>query len=841
MRMLFSGLGGNGMRDTRQVIKTLLHRPWYTSSILIVTALGFALLISVFAIVDGVLFKPLSYPEERQLYAMELSSSHSRFLPGLSADDVDAWSKAVPHVAFTGFGVQPVWWNHDVNPLLIGRAIVQPNFFDVIGVRPAVGGFAAEDFDVSAATKPAPLPRSSLLGSSTPLTAAVLSPPAPQIEPRVITDELFRSQVGGDLRAIGRTVVTDPSTGSGYRIVGVMPRGFVFPSDRWTVGYLAPYEAGQDRLTEFIARIPPSAVATDVRFRVLAAAAAAGRARARTSPTVDRVGLQRLDGALGAASRSLFTALLVGAALLVLVAALNASSLMAARSFDRGPEWVMRRALGARALDIFRLLLVEAVLLVGTGAAIGLTLAALVRRFPPRPVPLTPALLRPAVIDWRVAAFAAAAAVVLASLSTIWPLRRSAAGNTIAAGRNATGRARATGRRLVVTVQIAGALVLTVGGALLVGSLLTVYAHTPAITSSGVITIHASLVEPGSASTPGWAQARAARLKLVLERLRSLPGVESVAATATDLLSGGTPGSGQAHFLDPATTRNTRLTIDAEAVTADYYRVVKPHLVAGRLPTDAELAHDDPVIVVSEGVAANDWPNAPAIGQPLTRSWGTSAVGQTFTVVGVVKDVHWFSWDQDAVSLYGPYALLVARNTSPTFLIRTSADTARVTADALRVIRDTDPLIRPERTALLDDLFVDSVRPRRFQAYLFGSFAAASLLVVGIGILGQLAMSTVQRTREVGIRMACGATRERIVATLVREQLMPVLTGLAAGGIGAAWAVRYVRSYLYELTAFDTRIWGVAIGLILVTAAIGTLIPALRASRIDPTQALRAE
>jgi putative ABC transport system permease protein len=164
-----------------------------------------------------------------------------------------------------------------------------------------------------------------------------------------------------------------------------------------------------------------------------------------------------------------------------------------------------------------------------------------------------------------------------------------------------------------------------------------------------------------------------------------------------------------------------------------------------------------------------------------------------------------------------------------------------VTADALRVVHDTDPRLRPERAAMLDDLFVDSVRPRRFQAWLFGSFAAASLLVVGIGILGQLAMSTVQRTREVGIRMACGATRDRIVLTLVREELVPVIAGLAAGGISSAWAVRYIRSYLYGLTAFDTRIWSVAIGLILVTAAIGTLIPALRASRIDPTKALRAE
>jgi predicted permease len=828
------------LRDAREAIKALLRKPWYTSSILIVTALGFALLTSVFAIVDGVLFKPLSYAQADQLYAMDLSSSRSRSLPRLSADDVDTWSKAVPTVAFTGFRVQPAEWNHDVNPFLTGRALVQSNFFDVIGVRPAIGGFTADDFEVSKANPAPPPPGSSLIGPSAPPAAAVVSPAAPRIEPRIVTEEVFRAQVGGDLGAIGRTVVTDPLTGSGYRIVGVMPHGFIFPSDWWTVGYLAPCSVGPDIFTQFIARLPPGVPASDVQFRVLAVATAADRAAAAagTNPTVDRVNLQRLDGSLGADSRSLFTALLVGAALLVLVAALNASSLMAARSFDRGPEWVMRRALGATALDTFRLLLVEAMLLMGTGAAIGLTLAAPLLRFTRHLLPENLALLRPAAIDWRVAAFAAAAAIVLASLSTIWPLRRSAASQTLAAGRNATGRARAAGRRLVVTVQVAGALVLTVAGALLVGSLLTVYAHTPAITSSGVITIQARWA-PEPASNPGWAQARADRLKLVLGRLQSLPEVESVAATATELLSGGIPGSGQAQFSYPATARTTRLTMDAEAVTADYYRVVRPQLVAGRLPTDAELAHNDPVLVVSEGVAANDWPNAPAVGQSLTLSWGTSAVGQTFTVVGVVKDVHWFAWDRDAVSIYGPYDLL-ARD-APTFLIRTAANQARVTADALQAIQDTDPRLRPQHVAMLDDLFVDSVRPRRFQAWLFGSFAAASLIVVGIGILGQLAMSTVQRTREVGIRMACGATRDRIVVTLAREELVPVIAGLAAGGIGATWAVRYIRSYLYDLTVFDARIWSVAIGLILVTAAIGTLIPAVSASRIDPTQALRAE
>jgi ABC-type antimicrobial peptide transport system permease subunit len=154
---------------------------------------------------------------------------------------------------------------------------------------------------------------------------------------------------------------------------------------------------------------------------------------------------------------------------------------------------------------------------------------------------------------------------------------------------------------------------------------------------------------------------------------------------------------------------------------------------------------------------------------------------------------------------------------------------------------DTDPMLRLEPPVLLSDLFADSVRPRRLQAWLFGSFAAASLLVAAIGILGQLAMSTARRTREVGIRMTCGATGAGIVRLILAEQLRPVVAGLAAGAISAAWAVGFLSSYLYQLTTSDARVWAAAIGLILVTAAAGTLVPALRASRIDPSQALRAD
>lgn len=806
------------MHDARQVLRALGHKPWYALSIVVVTAIGFALLTSVFAVVDGVLFKPLGYPAEGRLYAILCSSSRSKDLPRLSAEDLANWANAAPGVMFTGLRAEPYGdASAPVNAIVIGHAVVQPNFFDVIGIQPAVGGFSAGNFQ----------------------------PTSSPFEPRIITDEVFRSRFGGDPHAIGRTIIADTTVGFGYRIVGIMPRGFVFPSDSTTVGYLAPYVRasrgpGRD-FTQVVARLPAGMDPQQVRARVLSrASTAAGVSSNRTAPTFDRVEVRPLGRALGASSRPLFEAILIAVVIIVAVAGLNASSLMSARALDRAQELSVRRALGATVIDLGRLLLLEAFILIGAGAALGLATAAPLLRFGLHLLPEDLVLFKPVAIDWRVGIFAALAGAVLAGLATIWPLRRATTTSAggVAPGRSVTERTRSTGWRLVVIVQVAAALVLTVAGALVVSSLLTVYAQTPAITTSGVITIEALFQGAGPVGNPGRVSPeRAVRANAVLDRLRLLPGVESVAATAAELLDG---GSDEPWFKLPATATRVRLNTDMQAVTADYYRVVQPHLVGGRLPTEAELAHDAPVIVVSEGVARKYWPDTTALGQTLQDNGTNGKDGKTFTVVGVVRDVRWWSWDQETAQIYGPYALL-ARSPMPTFLIRTSADPGRVTQDALGAIGNVDPLLKPVRAAMLDDLFVDSVRPRRFQAWLFGSFALASLFVAGIGIFGQLAMSTVRRTREVGIRLACGATPVRIVRLLVTEQLGPVAIGLAAGGLLAAWTVRFVKSYLYQLTTYDARVWTAAIALILTTAAIGTLIPALRTSRIDPTVALRQE
>jgi hypothetical protein len=273
------------------------------------------------------------------------------------------------------------------------------------------------------------------------------------------------------------------------------------------------------------------------------------------------------------------------------------------------------------------------------------------------------------------------------------------------------------------------------------------------------------------------------------------------------------------------------------AVTADYYRILQPHLVAGRLPTDGELAGDAPVVVVGEGLAREYWPNRQAIGQILAAVWSDAA----YTVIGVVKDVPWLSWDSEAATAYGPYGPLSTRASTVTLFVDVAGSPEQVTRNVLRELDTIHPPVSVRRAGDLIDIFADTVRARRFQSWLFGGFAAASLVVVGIGILGLLAMSTARRTKEVGIRQALGATPPAIVGLLVREQLVPVVAGLASGAVIAAWAVTFVESYLYQITTSDPRVWGAAAAVMLATAGLGALVPSVRASAVDPTQALRAD
>lgn len=832
----FTRSGGIGS-DLSYSLRSLRRAPAYTATVVGVIALGMALATTVFAVVDGVLFKPLPYPDADRLVAIETGFNNlpaPAFAPatwykrlpgnGASAQDIASWQAAAPDASITGTRVGRRSMGDGVNETPFGVGFVQRNFFETVGVQPLVGGLATSDFDHEEI-----------------------------VQPVVITYELWQSRFHGANDVIGQTFINDPTRGTGFRVTGIMPLGFVFPSAVAAVSFIGPYVPSSSDLSdptrrsffEIIARLPQGMSSSAFRARVetgMAATAAARPAKPRRpglsdrswrmEGPFDRADVVPLASELGVIERPLFRAIFLAAMILLALGGLNVSGLMAARGLERARELGLRRALGATGFRLARLVLVEALVPIAVGAAIGLSLAVPLLRLgvgllPDGLVLLTPHI-KPA-ISVRVVMFVLLSAIALAALTTIWPIRRAvrAGAQPVGDGSRGSTPSRSIGRTVIIVSQVAGALVLTMGGALLVTSILAVYANTPAIRTEGIVVLREEMQGDAGAIAD-----RTIRAKALLETLRRVPGADGVALSEGQVLvgGGGVPG------WRPPPGIASRLEVVPQAVTPDFYRVLQPQLILGRFPTDAEMESDAPVIVVSESVARAYWPNATPLGQTLTHA----RVTVPFSVVGVVKDVRWNYWDTEVGAVYGPYARL-SRSSSSTAFIRTRKSASEITAQAIRAITAFDPLIRTTHSGTLDELFADSVRPRRFKAWLFGSFAAAALVIVGSGILGLIAMSTARRTREMGIRLALGSTREGLVRLLLREQLISVVAGVIAGSLVSAWAVRFVRAYLYEITPYDPRVWAVAIFVIVATTMIGTIVPSLRASRTDPVDALRVE
>lgn len=812
----------------RQTLRSLGRARWYSATIVSVLGLAMALATTVFAIVDGVLFRPLPYPDSGQLYKIVpgfTGIDAAKNPAAVSIADLRNWVAAAPDVQLTGFSAQR--WGDLGGGLnaenVAGMVRVQANIFDVLGVRPLIGGFHPEDFVQSPATRPV-----------------------------IATYDVWQGRFGGDTAIVGRAFNLNPD--SKLRVVGVMPRGFSFPTEGAEVSFLTPMvevpgAPGDARnfYYEVIARVPPSVGAPALRARVesgMAMAAAALPARGpkpagtsdrawRMQGPFDQATVAPLSSALGQKSRPLFSAVFLAVIVIVALGALNVSGLMASRVLDRAREIDVRRALGASSGSIARLIGLEALLLIGAGGAIGLLCTPALLHLALSLLPEETVLLKAGRIDWRVVLFVMIGVVALAAPTALWPIRRALRRGGASSDRSSP-RVRSAGRFAVVAVQVAAAFVLTVTGSLLVGSVLSVYSNAQPIRTDHVIVLEGTSFAP-DAIVNRRSPERALRLAALLDRLRQTPGVAEASITSAQVLRGGNWPSWFIPPEDAAEKRLRRDKVDVQGVMPGYFKVLKPELVAGRLPTDDELRQNARVIAVSENLARAYWPAHSPIG--FTLAEGNDP---PFTVVGIVKDVRWWAWDEDGASIYGPFAPL-SRYSLFSVVIQASGDTGRVMEDALDTLRSADPLVTYSRAATLDHMFADSIRARRFQSWLFGSFASAALGVVGVGILGLLAMSAARRTKEVGIRQTLGATKAGIIRLFLREQLAPVAVGLVAGGCIAAWTTQFVKASLYGVTSSDVRVWAVAAALIVGVAALGTLVPEVRASRVDPAEVLRAE
>jgi predicted permease len=806
-----------------QTLRSLARSPWYLATAIAVIALGTALGTVIFAIVDGTLFKPLPYPDSSRLFAVSLGYSRlpDPFRPDVpvSAVTVAEWRAGASDITFTAFytgGLEPVGRQESVR-----NADVDERFFDVVGVRPFIGGFSSGDFD-----------------ARTPIRAAI------------VTTKFWRDRFSSATEAIGQTLTDE--TGTGVRIVGVMPDTFLFPSvngAKFTPQLLTPLvrnTTSPGRSLRVLVRLAPNADIRSAAERINAIVAAQAAARppqnlpADLLPRLrilreglDRGGLMSIDEALRSSASTRAWVVFGAATALVLLACFNVTGLAIARGRERHSDLMVRRALGASTRDLIRLLALESVLIVVAGAAAGLLIAWWA-------LPIGARLfagdfmliLKPAVIDVRVAAFSA----IVAIAGSLIVVLLSARGVTRAGIRRSlaesTGTTRRVARRLsMISFETAAAYLVTITATLVVGSLVRAWNEDTGfdVRNAAILRV---LPPRGSTSDD---------IDRLIADVHKIPGVQAAGGVAHSLLEKAFNGSvfdsppGIASEEVPLPGGGMSFPIESVPVTSGFFPAAGLQPRDGRLPTEDEFRRGAPLVVVTETVARHYWPGQRAVGQVLIND------GRPFDVIGVVNDTRLLSLDLPAQGeIFWPIAAMPQPRLS-NVVIKFAAD-ASTNIDAVAAsVRERCRDCWVFGALTLEDAMGESIRPRRFSAWLFSGFGLAALLIVGTGVLGVMAMTTTGRVREIGIRMALGATARGVVAQLLREQITSVILGIVAGGLAAAWATKLLTSYLYKTEPTDAIAWAAAATAILLVAFAGAFVPARRASRIDPVKALRVE
>jgi predicted permease len=785
----------------RYAFRSLIRTPWYTGTVVLVLSLALTAAATVFAVVDGVLLKPLPYAKAADLFALEGGWQARPELLGnvtASLSDFTAWADAAPAARLAMFSLGGREQVDDGPP--VRSAQVSADFLDVLGQPAMIGGFRPEHF----------------LGRR-------------PIKPALVSYDTWQRRLGGDPAVGGRIVRGDRD--AALEIVGVLPPGFLFPvSDgRFVPDVLTPLIVGSDasvsrsRGYQVIARADARA-SVELQNRLQAATEAVARRFPKVGDRpgpFDRVRVQPLDLALRSRTQQTFTLVMLAASVLLLVACGNVTGLSTARAEDREREMALRRAVGAGRSQLVRLVAAESLLLAALSGGIGAAGSALLLPVVGAVLPPNAALLKPLAMDGRAALFVAAASLACVLLTAAWPAWVVLRQGTADAGLVRTSsRRRVKGRTGLVVVQVACGLVMLLGGALVARSLIAVWREDPGYRVNDALAIWVT----------GRAEESRAQIEALLDDLRGLPGVASAGGSNLLLLQRAVRGNA----FDPPAGIADSTNVESVGVTAGFFESTGLRPTAGRWPTSVELESGAPVVIVSERIARAYWGSQPAVGQRLVRR------RQAFDVVGVVPDARYLALDLDPEgAIYYP----LAADAQPSLItIFVAVDPLRpASASSIAGLLTAHGGYRVRSAQTVGSTLAESIRQRRFYALLFGGFGVLALFIVPVGILGLVATATVRRTREVGVRMAVGARPWQIVGVVLRGELAGIVGGLTVGVLLGLWSVRPAAPFLYKTGVYDPAAWAASIAVLLSASIIGILLPGLRASRLDPVVALRAE
>ena len=811
-----------------RTLRTLAGAPGFATAAILSMALGLGACTAIFSVLNALLLRPVPYADPDRLTVLWNRS------PGLGiAED---WFSTAQYFdirnGHTGFEQLGLAIGTMANltgggePERVGAIRVSSSLLPMLGVSAAHGRLFTADDDAPGRGGTA-----------------------------ILTHGMWSRRFGGRLDAVGKSVTLN---GQPFEIVGVLPASFSLPRD------VLPLLYGGE-VTEIVLPLPLSDAAPRTRNREdynivgkLRPGVSVAQAQAEMDAITARLrrdypelyppngGLTfsivpMLEQAVGSVRLRLYV--LMGAVLFVLlVACANVANLMLARALSRRREFAVRAALGAGRGRIAGQLVAESVVLALCGGALGLLIAVWsvgwLRGFGPRTIPR----LAEVNVDWRVLGFAFAVSLASGVLFGLVPAVRASrlelSDALKQAGRGAgdvsAGRGRRT-RRALVVAELALAVLLLIGAGLLVRSFANLERVNPGFEPRGVLTFALQLAGPRYAGGPPVLAA----YKQIWERLDRVPGVRASGGCSALPLTDSpawTPISIEGRVPPPG---ERFINTDERVVAGRYFEAMGIPLLAGRFFDDRDTANGPGVAIVDERFAREFWPAGEAVGKRV-RHGGADSTSPWLTVVGVVGRVKHQSLDDDPrIALYLPHGQAPTRTLS--VVVKSSAEPASLGPAVRRAIGEIDVGLPLYTVRAMSQYLELSLARQRFTALLLSVFALMALLVAAVGTYGVMAYLVGQGTREIGIRIALGATRRRVLGMVVGQGARLAAAGVGAGMLGALALAQSLNALLFEVSARDPLTFAVVPAILFLVALAACYLPARRAARVDPMLSLRCE
>jgi predicted permease len=791
------------MQDTRYAARTLAKTPGFTVISLLVLTLGIGSSTAIFTLVNSVLLRPLPFPAANQLFLVSDKPRRFSFFTGPGVMDRSYLAFRKRNQCFESLATvnrEKVTLTGSGEPVVLTAGMVSPDFLRVLRVPPAIGReFAGEGRTEGNVT--------------------------------LLSNSLWRSRFGSKPNVVGKSIVLD---GLEYTVAGVMPAFFTFQSaDLWIRNEirLDPHNA---YFLPVIGRLRPGVSPRQAQAELEAFAGSEGKREEYLT------GILPLKELFVAGARKRLLMFTGAVALVFLIACANFANLLLIRGSGRRAEIAMRAALGAGRWRLIRQLLAESALLSLAGATSGLlfSMAAVRLLLAVLSAEQVPAAGGVRLDSWVVTftfCLALVTGLIFGLLPALQATRRELREGISEGGRNRVLR-RERFRAGLVIAEIALALVLLMGAGLLLRSFVRLRSVNPGFEPAKVVAATVDL--PGSRYQTA-AQMRALD-EHVLRLLARLPGARAVAAVSWLPFDFGVRGDFQ---FEDGRRLPEDYRVDKPVISADYFRTVGIRLLSGRRFSERDRASGPGVVILSESVARRFWPRGDAIGKRISME-DRPKPGDWLTIVGIVSDVRQQNLaEKPGAAIYLPYQQVSQTGFlgHMSFVVQASGNAAALFSGVRAAIHKADRDLPTQSVTTMDSIVASSLSEQRAQTLLLGIFSLMALLVAAIGIYGVLASSVAERTHEIGIRMAVGATQQDVIWIVLRRTLVLAGSGVVLGGLGTLLVARALTRFLFEVSPDDPVTFFAVSSTLVVTALVAAWMPVRHAARIYPLIALRHE